>query len=101
MTANDLVDPEPRERLPCAGDEHRHVGVSRPVGEELAQTLCGERPQRTEPPLVSFAVEANPRFGPEVKVTDTQVGDFLDPRAGVVEKQQERVITQGSRSTRR
>ena len=85
MTANDLVDPEPRERLPCAGDEHRNVGVSRPVGEELAQTLCGERPQRTDPPLVSFAVEANPRFGPEVEVTDTQVGDFLDPRAGVVE----------------
>ena len=101
MATNNLVDSEPRERPSGRGDEHRLIDVVDTLGDEFAQPTGGKCPQRTDPPLVAFAVETNPRVGPQVEVTDTQVGDFLDPRAGVVEKHQERVVAQGSRSARR
>ena len=100
MPAHDLVDPEPREWLTCTGDEHRLVRACSSMGEQLAQALRGERPQRTEPPLVSLAVQMNPRRGCELEVPGTESNYLLDPRPGVVEEQQQRVVTQRERAAR-
>ena len=97
VPAHDLVDPEAREWLTRTGDEHRIVGARPPTGEQLAQALCSERPQRTDPPLVSLAVQMNPRRGCEVEMADAQTNHFLDPRSGVVEKQEQGVVTQRER----
>ena len=69
------------------------------AGQELLDRRDGLRPQRTHPPFVSFPVQPYPESC-EVQMLDTQVGDFLHPGAGVVEKQQEEAIARGVRPLR-
>jgi len=48
--------------------------------------LCRLLPERTDPPLIAFAVEPDTRLRAEIEVFDAEIRDFLDSGAGVVEQ---------------
>ena len=48
--------------------------------------LCRLLPERTDSPLIAFAVEPDTRLRAEIEVFDAEIRDFLDSGAGVVEQ---------------
>jgi hypothetical protein len=60
------------------GVECAHHCRTRAFGEDVAKKSYGLRPQWTEPPLVSLAMEANARLRTKFQVLDTKPSHFLD-----------------------
>src|SRR5579875_417734 len=96
VAAHYLVDAEAGERAPL-GREHRGTwrGLWLTGRQQRAQQACCLLPERASTPLVALAVQADERVLAELQVPRPEVGHFLCPGAGVVEKQQERPVAEG------
>ena len=60
---------------------------------KVGQKLAGLLPERAGSPFVALAVQPDQaEAATELEVPDPQVGDFLDPGAGVVEEQDQGTV---------
>jgi hypothetical protein len=58
----------------------------------VLEGVGGNAPKGTGPGLVAFADQVDRGRGPQGEVSDREVGGLVDPRARVVEEEQERMI---------
>ena len=98
MADHEIMHTESRHRLRTPVDEDR-CGV-RSTGDERFQGGGGPRPERTPPHFRSFAHQA---YGGlmcigQVEVADGEASDFVGARAGVVEKEEDRVVPEAESS---
>lgn len=95
------IDPEPGIGPAMAADED--VVIVCPSVNEFAKGVLGTWPQRTLTDLASLAAEGNERMAAitpaELKIADLQSRRLRDPRASVVEKQQQGVFGSAPRRT--
>jgi hypothetical protein len=103
VTTHDLIDAESREGAPTVRRKDRRRGWLA-IGllvDQFFEDVSGIGPDWTDPPFVAFSMQAHAwRLGAEVQVLHPEIGDFLDPRSGVVEHEQERPIAERKSSFR-
>ena len=75
------------------------LGIDPTLGEQRAENLGRLWPERTEALLAAFAAEPHLERANELEVDGPQVEDLLHARAGVEEREQERVIAAAIRAS--
>jgi hypothetical protein len=75
-----------------AEDEGRVIYRHEPV-----QSRCGLGPQWADPLLATFSVQSSVVWARELKISSAKLESLTDSRAGVVEEQQDRVISYAER----
>jgi hypothetical protein len=93
VAANDLIDPEPRQRSAMPGAKYRISGCELTFGEQLHEMLDSLVPEWTEAPLISLTVQTNFAGCFETQVFDAKIHDFLRASTSIVEKQHQGPVT--------
>ncbi len=84
----DFVDSETREGEAAPRAKDWLVRCRALLGKEPLEMSYRLIPQRTDAPLISLAMKADLRRRLELEMLDAKISDFLDPGAGVVQKEQ-------------
>ena len=72
MPSNDLVDPEPSQSSAAVGQKHRRISIGRTLLlQKLAKAIGRFSPERTHPPLVTFAMQANAGSARQFQLIDS------------------------------